>query len=168
MRKPTDQLRGELGIERRFAAQHLANRGHHLASTCVFEDVASRANPQRLEQVIRIFGKGHDQDADAWQLFFDRPRCHEAIDVGHADVHEHQVRLQPARQLDGFAPGGGLADHFEVRLGLEHRPESKPRQLVIIGDDDPTRAGPWRRAFRRLVLHARPPLLPPARAALRR
>src|SRR5437016_457733 len=56
VRKPTDQLRGELGIERRFAAQHLANRGHHLASTCVFEDVASRANPQRLEQVIRIFG----------------------------------------------------------------------------------------------------------------
>src|SRR3989442_7354374 len=96
VRQPTDELRGELRIERRFAAQHLANRGHHLASTGVFEDVPSRANPHRLEQVIRIFGKGHDQDADARHLFFDRARRDETVDVGHTDVHQHQVRLQLA------------------------------------------------------------------------
>jgi hypothetical protein len=65
----------------------------------------------------------------------------EAVELGHPDVHQHQVRRELARALQRRAPVGGFADHLEVGLRVEDHPQAAAHERLIVGDQDPDGLG---------------------------
>src|SRR5919204_1871802 len=61
----------------------------------------------------------------------------EAIDVGHADVHENDFRSYLPRQPDGILAGGRLAHHLDVGRRVEQHPEPGTYQCLVIGEENP-------------------------------
>jgi hypothetical protein len=61
----------------------------------------------------------------------------EPVQVGHADVHEHEVGPQVTGAVERDAPVGGLADHREVGLGFEDHAQTAADQRFVVGDQDP-------------------------------
>ena len=62
------------------------------------------------------------------------PRGLDAVELGHADVHQHDVGLERADLLDGVEPVGGLAHHLEVVLGVEDHAEAGADERLVVGD----------------------------------
>ena len=56
-----------------------------------------------------------------WQssLGGDEPRRLDAVEHGHADVHQHDVGTGPLAQLDAEPAVLGVADDVDVGLGIE-------------------------------------------------
>src|SRR5262249_14360289 len=87
----------------------------------------------------------------------DAPGGFNAIKTRHLYVHEHDIRPQSAGQLDGRRAVGGLADDFQVVLGVEQRPESGPHQRLVVGEQDPDHAGPSSAPSGKVARTAKPP-----------
>ena len=66
----------------------------------------------------------------------DLARRRDPVELGHADVHQHDVGPQPLRAVDGLLAVGRLADDRDVVLGLEHHPEARPHERLVVGDED--------------------------------
>ena len=62
------------------------------------------------------------------------PRGLDAVELGHADVHQDDVGLQPLGLLDGVEAVGGLADDLEVVLGVEDHAEPGAHERLVVGD----------------------------------
>ena len=62
------------------------------------------------------------------------PRRLDPIELGHADVHQHDVGLELADLLDGVEPVGRLANHLEVVLRVEDHAEAGAHQRLVVGD----------------------------------
>ena len=59
-----------------------------------------------------------------------------AVEFGHADVHQHDVRSQLSGQRDGFEAVACLAEDLDICRGCENHPEAVADQLLVIGDQD--------------------------------
>ena len=59
----------------------------------------------------------------------------QSVELGHADVHQHDVGLAAAHDIERRAAVAGLADHRDVGLGLEDHLESGAQQPLVVGDD---------------------------------
>jgi DNA-binding NarL/FixJ family response regulator len=71
--------------------------------------VAQGAGPHRLLDLPLVdLGAGHDQDAGFRPPSQDRAGGGDAVDLGHHQVHQHDVGLQPPRGLDRFPAVAGL------------------------------------------------------------
>ena len=67
----------------------------------------------------------------------------EAVDARHPDVHEHDVGVQVARQLDRLAaPSAASPTHLDVGLGVEQRAQPGPQQRLVVGEHDPDHGRP--------------------------
>ena len=60
----------------------------------------------------------------------------DAVEVGHADVHQHDLGMQSPRCLDGLCAVARFCDHLEVRFGVQDDPEASADKLLIVGDQD--------------------------------
>ena len=78
----------------------------------------------------------------------------DAVEPGHVDVHDDDVRHERQRDLDGLLAGRSLADDLGVGNRLEQGTEAGPEERVIVGDEDPDRSAhaaslihrmPWER-----------------------
>ena len=59
----------------------------------------------------------------------------DAVELGHADVHQHDVGLQRAAPASTASSAvGGLADDVEVVLGVEDHAEAGAHQRLVVGD----------------------------------
>ena len=107
------------------------------------DDVAAR---ERLDHVghglgaarlldLLGLGEGRDHDDGREALLADHGRSLEAVHARHLDVHEDDVRVQPARELDGLLAVARLADHV-VALLLQHLAEVHADDGLVLGDDD--------------------------------
>ncbi len=64
----------------------------------------------------------------------------DAVQLGHLDVEDHEVRPKRLRELDGALPVAGLP--YDVVLLLsEHLGEVEPDERLVLGDDDPPSVG---------------------------
>ena len=59
------------------------------------------------------------------------PHHLEAVEAGHLDVEQEQVRGEGGRHLDGFEPVGGLPDHLHAGHGLQQEADLLPRELLV-------------------------------------
>ena len=64
----------------------------------------------------------------------------DAVEAGHLDVHQHDVRLHAAREPHGRGAVRGVADDLHVVLGVEQGPEPGPHQRLVVGEQDPDHA----------------------------
>jgi hypothetical protein len=93
----------------------------------------------RVEQVVLLVAHGEHDDAGRGKDLPDHPGGIDAVLVGHADVHEDDVRgelLHLGHRLEAIAR---LSDDLDALLGLEHHAQPAAEPLVVIGDEDPDR-----------------------------
>ena len=60
--------------------------------------------------------------------------------IGHPHVHQDHVRAGRSGDLDRLDAVGGLAEHGEVRRGVDEHPETGPHERLVVDDDDPDHA----------------------------
>src|SRR6185437_14869737 len=81
------------------------------------------------------------------------------VDARHPDVHQDDVGLEAARELDRFEPVAGLAYDGQIGLTREDHPEPGPHELLVVGNQDANAHASWGR-------RARTTKPPPGRARL--
>src|SRR5437667_189777 len=75
-----------------------------------------------LEEIDAFFGGDHDHRAMR-SAAGDQPRRLNAVQVGHVDVHQDDVRLELGGTSNGFVTARGGADQIHVWLGLDEHCE---------------------------------------------
>ena len=63
----------------------------------------------------------------------------QAVDIGHLDVHQHDVRMTPANDLEDLRAVASLTDDLDVGLGIEDEPQPRADHLLVVGQHDPDR-----------------------------
>ena len=66
----------------------------------------------------------------------DAPGGLQAVELGHADVHQDDVRMEARGLADGFDAVVGLGDHLDVVLVCEQQPEAGAHHRLVVGDED--------------------------------
>ena len=136
-----DQPPGDGRGQQRVARGDDADAGGQLLGRDVLEQEAAGARPQRLVDVlVEVEGREHE-DADATvgrrvAAARDPPGRLDAVELGHADVHQDDVRRQASGLVDRLAPVRGLADDLEVLLGVEDHAEARADERLVVGDED--------------------------------
>jgi hypothetical protein len=114
-----DEPAGDVGGEQGVAGGDVAHGGGQLAGPDRLEQEAAGARAHRLVDVLVEVEGGQDQHAGGAAGDLDHPAGGlDAVQAGHAYVHEHHVGAQPAGQLDRLDAVVGLADDLDVFLGL--------------------------------------------------
>ena len=110
----------------------------------VLEQEAVRAGPEGVVDVLVEVESGEDDDAGIRGGRFgpDEAGGLDAVEAGHADVHEDHVRADLAGQCYGLCSVGGLAGDLDAGLAFENEPEADPYQLLVVRDEHPYSHGP--------------------------
>src|SRR5262249_27969802 len=92
-----------------------------------------------LAGLVQSFGllAGHHQHADAGPAAAKEPRGLDPADLGHADVHDHDVRLLPARELEGLLAVRRQSHHLEPAVCLERGGHRLEETWIVVRDDYP-------------------------------
>ena len=80
----------------------------------VLQEVAPRAGPQRLEQMLVLGERRHDQDARLRPLLVERLDRPDAGEARHLEIHQDDVGTERQRPLDALQAVAGLADNHHV------------------------------------------------------
>ena len=138
----------------------------------VLEEEAAGACPQRAEGVLVEVEGGEDQHAGlvTRRRGGDGAGRLDAVEHGHAHVHEHDVGPVELDEADGVGPVGRLADDLHVLLGLQDHAEALPQERLIVRQHQPDRhAGAGALQSRRAASTSQPPAARgPARSVPRR
>ena len=139
-RELLDQPAGDRRREQGVAAGHDADAVRELLGRDVLEQEPGGARAQRVVDVlVEVEGREH-QDLRAVAGREHAAGRLDAVELGHADVHQHDVGGELARLLDRLQAVGGLADDVEVVLGVEDHPEARAHERLVVGDQHPHRA----------------------------
>ena len=64
-------------------------------------------------------------------------RCLESVDPGHADVDQHEVRIELASERDRLLPGAGLTQVYEAVGRLDHLSGGLPEDGLVVDRHHP-------------------------------
>ena len=127
------EARGDGGRDHAPAGCGCADRADQLRAQCVLDQVAADTGLQRAVDV-GITGKaGEGQDARFRVRGQDGARGGDAAEPGHAQVHDHDVRLVQVVAGDGFRAVDGFGDNRDVGFDRNQRRNTSPHDRVIIG-----------------------------------
>ena len=98
----------------------------------LLEQVGARTGAQHLVHEVLLGVNRQRDDPRAGCIGQDAPGGVDAVDVGHADVHDDHVRRECPGLLDGLPAITGLADHGDIRLALQQRAQPLAQQRVIV------------------------------------
>ena len=134
------------GREQGVAAGDGADACDQLLRRDVLEQEAARAGPQRLVDVlVHVEGRQHHDLGGRVRCGQQLPRRLDPVDLGHAHVHQDDIRRDAARLLDRLSPVRRLADDLEVGLGLEDHPEAGAHERLVVDDQHAHRSARVRR-----------------------
>ncbi len=131
-----DQPARDRGREQRVAAGDDANGVEELVGARVLEQEAARARAQSLVDVLVEVERCQDQYTRRGGPGGDPPGRFDPVEVGHADVHQHDVRPQRRGGLDRLPPVTGLSDYLDVGLGIQDHAEAGTDELLIVSDQN--------------------------------
>ena len=107
----------------------------------VLEQEAGGADAQRLEDVLAgVEGREHHDRRGVLRVGEDPLGRREPVELGHADVHQHDVGAPAGDDVDRGVAVGRLADDGDVGLGVEDDAKAGAQQALVVGDDDGDRA----------------------------
>jgi len=106
--------------EERIAARDDANGCHDFLRRRILQHETTRACVERVIDVAVEPERGQDQHPRTRLRADDPARGLDPVEHRHADVHEHNVRLQPACLGDGVLAVGGLTDDGRLAVALEN------------------------------------------------
>ena len=67
----------------------------------------------------------------------DQPGRLDAVQLRHAYVHEHHVRIELPDEGDGLGSVGRFGYDFDAGLAFEDEPEAGAQELLVVGNEDP-------------------------------
>ena len=77
-----------------------------------------------------------DEDLRLGQAVADVAGGAQAVEVGHGEIHQDDVRTFLLREKKGLLAVGRRADHLDSLLHLQSVPEAVPEQPLIVRDED--------------------------------
>ena len=128
--------RGEHGPPRR----GLRDRVEDVVAVGVLRDVARRPRHEHLANRFVVLLRGQRNHADVRVALLDTAGGLDAVHVRHAHVHQHDVRLDVPGDVEGLAPGRGLAGYLQARRD-EQGHERLPEPVVVVDHHDAGRVG---------------------------
>ena len=134
--------RGDRGVQQRLAAVGHADRAHELGRLDVLEQVAGGARAHRRQHLVLVEEARQDDHARGRRELAQALDRADAVELGHDEVHEHDVGLERGDRYERRSPSRGLADDLDVVLQLEERPS-------------PWRTTAWSSTTRTLIMRAR-------------
>ena len=96
-----------------------------------FEEERRGPGGQGVEDVLVELEGGEDDDPGD---LGDLARRLDAVDAGHADVHQHHVGSFAADEVDGLLAVGGFARDLHVGLGLDDHAKPRAHERLVVGD----------------------------------
>ena len=91
---------------------------------------------ERLVDVLVQVERRQDQDPRRLVGGEDAPRRLEPVELGHADVHQHDGRVEARRLVDRLEAVARLGDDLHVRLAREQHAEAPAHERLVVGDED--------------------------------
>ena len=157
LRELLDHALGHRGRQQRVTGRDGAQRGDQLLRRIVLEDEAAGARLERLVDVLVEVEGGEDEDAGRRVGGEDVAGGLDAVELRHADVHEHHRRAEAGGLLDGLDAVGGFGDHVDVGLAREQQAEAGADHRLVVGDKDADGAHEPYPLSGRLVMSRKPP-----------
>lgn len=116
-----------------------ADGGAQVVGVYVFEQESAGPGTERLEHVLVDFVGGEHEHVDPVEVAVggDAPCRLEAVEPGHADVHEDYVGAGCPGDGDGFLAVGRLADDVEVVGEIEQGAETGAHDGLVVGQRHP-------------------------------
>ena len=137
------------GAEKRLAFSDGANGFDEIGFGGIFKQVALGAGFQGAQDVAFIGMHAEHDHENIWIGLRDLKGGFDAVEIGHADVHDDYVGLERFCKRDGFAAVAGLADDGEIGLLLDEQTETAADELVIIGEKNANFSHGWFTGIRR-------------------
>ena len=107
-----------------------------LLGLLVLQDEAAGAGAERLVDVLVEVEGREDQDPGLAVGREDLPGGLKAVQLGHPNVHEHDVGLKARSLMNGLVAVGGLGHDVDVVLAGEQHPEARAHHRLIVGHED--------------------------------
>ena len=130
------------GREQRVAGGDDSDRLQQLVRAGVFEQKGARARAERgVDVLVEVEGGEHEHARlGERRVGAQQPGCFQAVEDGHADVHQHDVWEGSACEVDGFPAVAGFADDLHLLLGRDQCGEAGADGGLVVGDEDPGHA----------------------------
>ena len=121
---------------------HQFQLAHQLVAVDAFQQIAARAHPQGLKQVLLVVVNRQHHDLAVGVALAQHLAQVQAAGALHAHIAQHDVGLQVVDDADRAFGAHRLADHLHpvVERG-QHRLESLDDHLVVIDEDKTHRHG---------------------------
>ena len=127
-----------------------------------WDSALSTACSQRAEQMlVPLHLAQQHANLRQFRLGEDPARRLQPVHARNADVHEHHVWTDLARQRDRFVAASCLCRHSDVTLALEHPVQARPTQRLTICEQCADRryvAGAAGLVLPALIVHGEGPL----------
>ena len=114
----------------------LADGLNQLIRTGIFEQIAQRAGFERRENLVVGRETGQDQDADLGLAQGDFANSLNAVYLGHNQVHQNHVRMQPFGLSDRLAAIAGFAHDGQPRFSGQKGANTAADNGMVVGDQD--------------------------------
>ena len=102
----------------------------------ILEDVSASASFHNLVNEIVRFVHGEDKDLRGRGGDAHAARGFDAVEEGHADIEDGDIRFKPGGFFDGFTAVGGFGANLPAGARLEKSAEASANYGVIIRDQD--------------------------------
>ena len=153
-----DHALGDRRREQGVSGGDRPHRGDQLLGGVVLEHEAAGPDAQRLVDVLVQVERREDQDARVGVGREDAPRRLEPVELGHADVHQHDRGMEARGLADRVEPVAGLGHHLDVLLSRQQHAKAGADHGLVVDHEDPdhARSPPTGRRAR----STKPPRLP--------
>ena len=112
---------------------HRADGVDEVLRSGALEQEPSCPGHQRVIDVVVVLERGHHDDRRAAAVeLAEQASGRDPVDPRHPHVHQHDVGTGTAGLRDGRRAVVRLADHDDVRLGLEDRAQAAPDERLVV------------------------------------
>ena len=88
------------------------------------------------EDVLGVGVHRKDDDLRIRRTLADHSSGLDAVELGHGDVHEHHIWLEPGNLAGGIIAARGLAHDLDPALRLEQHAQAVTDHCVVVGNED--------------------------------
>src|SRR5207253_5453194 len=131
-----EEAAGNRARQRGLTVRDAVEEGGDLLGRLGLQEIAGCTGANRLEEVLLRAGRGQDNDLAIRGSLAQPRQRRQAVEAGHGEVEEDDIRPEPAR-LDDRLGAVGSAAHDVEPVGTEERRERLAGQRVVVDDQDP-------------------------------
>ena len=88
----------------------------------VFQQICARTGLQGLQDIALVGMHAQKHDRRMRQFRRNLPRCLDAVQSRHRDIHHHNIGSMLLGKRDRLAAISGIRDHLKIRLAFEQQP----------------------------------------------